>query len=210
MQRLSFAGRFVSLRKGVGLMLLAIAYIPASEAQEALKPKVHRKDSGWKLSVISDVMPGKVGRNLRTEIEDERLVCRSPSDVPLLEIPLKTITQVTRDTEKDYRVSRWLMMAATQPSREHHTFGSKEHREQLKARVGLTLTAMIAALFPSHKEAVHVTWSDEEGTHYALFYLGRSEGRAMLARIKQETGLEPRDLENERKAEKKRLKALHH
>ena len=140
--------------------------------------------------------------------QEARLVCRSSTDVPLIEIPLQTITQFSRGTEKDYQISRWLMKAATQPSTEYDRIGSKEYREELKARAGLTIIAMIASLFSSHKEVVHASWTDEEGTHFALFYLGRREGRAMLAEIKKQTGLEPRDLEKERKAEEKRLKAL--
>jgi hypothetical protein len=210
MQGFSFAGSCASVRPVIAVIILAAVTwaSSAAKAQEVSKQTVQRKTNRWKLSVISDAMPEKFGKDVRTEIEEARLVCRSSTDVPLIEIPLQTITQFTRDTEKDYRISRWLMKAATQPSTVYHRIGSKEYREELKARAGLTIIAMIASLFPSHKEVVHVSWTDEEGTHFALFYLGRREGRAMLAEIKKQTGLEPRDLEKERKAEEKRLKAL--
>ncbi len=67
---------------------------------------------------------------------------------------------------------------------------------------------MFASLFPSHKEVVRLSWTDAQGQHDADFYLGRTEGRALLAEIKKQTGLEPRDLEKERKEEKKKLKSL--
>lgn len=208
MQRYSFVGRFLNLCAGVGVMILAAAFCtPVAGAQGDLQPKVQRKNMGWKLSVVSDALTEKIQENVRTEIEEDRLVSRS-ADVPILEIPLKSITQFTRDTEEDYKVSQFFMSAATRPSIEHHAFGSKKHREELKSRAGLTIIAMIASLFPSHKEVVHVSWTDEEGAHFALFYLGRTEGRAMLAEIKKRTGLVPRDLEKERKQEEKRLKML--
>jgi hypothetical protein len=208
MQRYPIAGRFMNLRAGVGMMILAVAFCsPGAGAQGNLKPKVQRKNASWKLRVVSDAMTEKIRKDVRTEIEEDRLVTRS-ADVPILEIPLKSIAQFTRDTEEDYKVSQFFMSAATKPSIEHHTFGSKKHREELKSRAGLEIIAMIASLFPSHKEVLHVSWTDEEGTHFALFYLGREEGRAMLAEIKKQTGLEPRDLEKERKQEEKRLKML--
>jgi hypothetical protein len=208
MQRYPIAVRFMNLRAGVAVMILAVAFCtPGAGAQGNLKPKVQRKNMGWKLSVVSDAMTEKIRKDVRTEIEEDRLVTRS-ADVPILEIPLKSIAQFTRDTEEDYKVSQFFMSAATKPSIEHHTFGSKKHREELKSRAGLAMIAMIASLFPSHKEVLHVSWTDEEGTHFALFYLGREEGRSMLAEIKKQTGLVPRDLEKERKEEEKRPKML--
>ena len=118
------------------------------------------------------------------------------------------MTEISRDDDKDYAVSRWLMNAATQRSSEHHPFGSRAYREGLEARLGLALLSMFASLFPSHKEMVRLRWTDAQGQHDADFYLRRTEGRALLGEIKKQTGLEPRDLEKERKEEEKRLKAL--
>ena len=46
---------------------------------------------------------------------------------------------------------------------------------------------------------VWLSWADETGEHDAQLYMERSRGRVMLQRLQQETGLEPRDLEKERK-----------
>jgi len=192
---------------GVAVMAASSWLGGAAEAQEESKRKVQRKERSWKLSAVSEVLPGKIGKKLTARIEGETFVCRS-SDVPLLEIPLKTVTEVSRDDDKDYAVSRWLMNAAAERSNEHHRFGSRAHREDLEAALGLSLLSMFASLFPSHKEMVRLRWTDAQGQHDADFYLGRTEGQALLVEIKKQTGLEPRDLEKERKEEKKRLKSL--
>jgi hypothetical protein len=182
-------------------------FCAAAEAQEESKRKVQKKERSWKLSVVSELVPGKIGKKLTARIEGDTFVCRS-SDVPLLEIPLKTVTEISRDDDKDYAASRWLMNAATQRSDGHHRYGSRAYREDLEASLGLAFLSMIASLFPSHKEVVRLRWTDAQGQHNADFYLGRTEGRALLMEITKLTGLEPRDLEKERKEQEKRLKSL--
>src|SRR5882672_4672789 len=193
---------------GVAVMAESSWLCAAAEAQEESKRKVQRKERSWKLSVVSEAVPGKIGKKLTARIEGDTFVCRS-SDVPLLEIPWKTVTEISRDDDKDYAVSQWLMNAAAQRSSEHHRFGSRAYREDLEASLGLSLLSMFASLFLSHKEVVRLRWTDAQGQHAADFYLGRTDGRALLVEIKKQTGLEPpRDLEKERKEEEKRLKAL--
>jgi len=201
------SGIRVQASVGVAVMAASSWLCAAAEAQEESKRKVQRKERSWKLSVVSEVVPGKIGKKLTARIEGDMFVCRS-SDVPLLEIPLKTVTEISRDDEKDYAASRWLMNAAAQRSSEHHRFGGRAYREDLEASLGLALLSMLASLFPSHKEVVRLSWTDAQGQHDADFYLGRTEGRALLGEIKKQTGLEPRDLEKERKEEEKRLKSL--
>ena len=46
---------------------------------------------------------------------------------------MKTVTEISRDEDKDYAVSRWLMNAAAERSNEHHRFGSRAYREDLEA-----------------------------------------------------------------------------
>lgn len=197
------------MHASVGVMMLAAACsmaVPAA-AQDSAKRNDKQKDKGWKLNAVSAAIPGKLAVKLRAKIEDDHLICRDKNSA-VLEIPLKTITEISRDSEKDYPVSRWLMAAATHPSSERHRIGSKQYREDLEARLGLSLFAMFATLFPSHKEVVWLSWTDEAGAHDAEFHLGHTEGQALLAELKKQTGREPRDLEKERKAEEKRLKAL--
>jgi hypothetical protein len=192
---------------GVAVMAVSSWLGAAAEAQEESKRKVQKKERNWKLTVVSEVVPGKIGTKLTARIEGDMFVCGSP-DVPLFEIPLKTVTEISRDDDKDYAASRWLMNAARQRPDEHHPFGSKAYREDLEARMGLTLLGMFASLFPTHKEVIRLRWTDAQGQHDADFYLERTEGRALLVEIKKQTGLEPRDLEKERKEEEKRLKSL--
>jgi hypothetical protein len=155
-------------------------------------------DQGWKLSVISAALPDRIANKIDGKIEDQKLVCQA-SDSILLEVPLKSITHVSRDTAKDYPASRWLMAVATQPSSRHPVIGSRQYREEVKARLVLGLFAMIARLFPKRNEVVRLSWMTDEGPMDAIFLMGRSQGRAMLAAIKKETGLEAQDLEQERK-----------
>ena len=91
-------------------------------------------------------------RNKAHSQDRGRHVCLPVFRCPLLEIPLKTVTEISRDDHKDYAVSRWLMNAATQRSSEHHRFGSRAHREDLEASLGLALLSTIASLFPSHRK----------------------------------------------------------
>jgi hypothetical protein len=201
------SGIRVQASVGVAVMAASSWLGAAAETQEESKRKVQRKERSWKLSVVSELVPGKFGKKLTAGIEGDMFVCRS-SDVPLLEIPLKTVTEISRDDEKDYAASRWLMNAAAERANEHHRFGSRAYREDLEASIGLSLLSMLASLFPSHKEVVRLRWTDAQGQHDADFYLGRTEGRALLVEIKKLTGLETRDLEKERKEQEKRLKAL--
>ncbi len=124
----------IRVRASVGVAVMAASswLCAAAEAQEESKRKVQRKERSWKLSVVSEAVPGKIGKKLAARIEGDTFVCRS-SDVPLLEIPLKTVTEISRDDDKDYAVSRWLMNAAAERSNEHHRFGSRAYREDLEA-----------------------------------------------------------------------------
>jgi hypothetical protein len=201
------SGIRVQASVGVAVMAASSWLCASAEAQEESKRKVQKKERSWKLSVVSELVPGKIGKKLTARIEGDTFVCRS-SDVPLLEIPLKTVTEISRDDDKDYAASRYLMNAATQRSDEHHRYGSRAYREDLEASLGLAFLSMIASLFPSHKEVVRLRWTDAQGQHDADFYLGRTEGRALLMEITKLTGLEPRDLEKERKEQEKRLKSL--
>jgi len=199
----------IRVHGSLGIMVMAAASCMCVAAAEQVetKRKIQQKEKGWRLSVISEALPGKVGTKLRLNIEENQIVCRSEGSA-VLEIPLQAISQVSRDTDKDYPASRFLMAAATRPSEKRHRFGSKAHREELEARAGLVMLSFLASLFPTHKELVRVTWTDEGAAHDADLYLGRTEGQALLAEIKKQTGLEVRDLEKERKEMEKEIKAL--
>jgi len=193
------------LKRGMSAGVVALGLVscisPVGNPHERAKRQLQR-DSVWKLSVISAGLPDKIATKIQGKIKEEKLVCWSRDSV-LLEIPLKEITQVTRDTDKDYPAFRWLMKVATQPSPEHHAFGSRRYRDELAARMTLGMFALFAGLFPSRKEVVRLSWTDDEGLHDAEFL-------TMLAAIKKETGLEPWDLAKERKEENKRRKSLQH
>src|SRR6266404_6944839 len=94
----------IRVRASVGVAVMAASSWlgAAAEAQEESKRKVQRKERSWKLSVVSEAVPGKIGKKLTARIEGDTFVCRS-SDVPLLEIPLKTVTEISRDDDKDLR-----------------------------------------------------------------------------------------------------------
>jgi hypothetical protein len=192
---------------GATLLAVACSIVLPACSQVQSTGKLQKTDGGWQLSVISGALPEKTAKGILGRIEDERFVCRN-SDSVVLEVPLKSITEITRDTAKDYPASRWLMAVATQPSDTHPVIGSRQYREELKARAVLGLLAMVAGLFPRHKEVLRIRWAGEEGQQDAIFLMGRSQGRAMLAALKKETGLDPHDLEQERKKEAKRAKFL--
>jgi hypothetical protein len=179
----------------------------AVSAQEEPKRALSKNGKGWKVNVISDQFAEKAMVNLQAKVEEDRLVCLSGGSVAL-EVPLKGISRMSRDTVKDYPVANFLMEAATQPSSERRRFGSKKYREEMAARATLMGFAFFALLFPKHKEEVHVFWIDEEGEHGAEFLMGRKEGRAMLQKLQQETGVKPRDLEKERKDFERKRKEL--
>lgn len=190
----------IKLGASVGAMVLAAAASMPISAQthEQSNHKFQKADRGWKVSVISAALPEKTATKIHGKIENEKFVCWTPDSI-LFEVPLRSITQVSRDTDKDYTVSRLLMAAATHPSGRRPIIGSRRYREELKGRMALGLFAMIAGLFPTRKEVVRITWTSEAGQQDAIILMGRSEGRAMLAAIRKETGLEPQDLEQERK-----------
>src|SRR6266852_7332419 len=108
----------IRVRASVGVAVMAASswLSAAAEAQEESKRKVQRKERSWKLSVVSEVLPGKIGTKLTARIEGDTFVCRS-SDVPLLEIPLKTVTEISRDDHKDNSVPRGLWNASTHRAR---------------------------------------------------------------------------------------------
>jgi hypothetical protein len=66
---------------GVAVMAASSWLGAAAEAQEESKRKVQRKEHSWKLSAVSEVLPGKIGTKLTARIEGDTFVCRS-SDVP--------------------------------------------------------------------------------------------------------------------------------
>lgn len=171
---------------------------PAGHAQEEPRHKLQKNEKGWQVNVISAVLPETQQAKLQAKIEEDRLVC-STAGSAVLEIPLDAITRITRDTAKDYPAAEFLMGAALRPSTERHRFGSREYREEMAARAMLGGFAFLGLLFPRHKEVVTVFWQDDEGEHGAEFRLGRKQGRLMLQRLREESGVEPRDLEKERK-----------
>ena len=199
----------IKLGASVGaIVIAAAASMPISaQTQEQSNHKFQKADRGWKVSVISAALPEKIASKIHGKIENGKFVCWTPDSV-LLEVPLNSITQVSRDTDKDYAVSRLLMTAATHPSGRRPIIGSRRYREELKGRMALGFFAMIAGLFPTRKEVVRITWTSETGQLDAIVLMGRSEGRAMLAAIRKETGLEPQDLEQERKKQDEWTRSL--
>lgn len=190
------------------LIAAAVFWTPCAVAgQEEQKRSVQKKEPSWKVNVISDQFAEKAMVKLQAKIAEDRLVCLSGGSA-VLEVPLKSISRISRDTVKDYPAADFLMGAATQPSSERRRFGSKKYREEMAARATLVGFAFLAMLFPRHKEEVHLFWIDEEGEHDAEFLMGRKEGRAMLQKLQQETGVKVRDLEKERKEFEKRRKEL--
>lgn len=200
-------------RTGVdGTLTLIIGFAMASMslpvcAEDEPKHNLQKNQAAWKVNVVSELFPEKAREKLQAKIEKGQLVCRS-RDSAVLEIPLNAITRVTRDSAKEYPAAEFLMAAAMQPSRERHRFGTKEYRDEMKARAMLGAFAFVGLLFPKHKEVVLVSWKEEDGEHNAEFRMGRKEGRAMLQKLQQETGMEPRDLEKERKDFEKRMKEI--
>src|SRR5215467_14453324 len=170
----------------------------AVSAQESPKGDLRDDRKGWKVNVVSELFPEKQMLKLQARVEGAWLVCRS-SGSAVLEIPLNEITRMSRDEAKDYPVAGFLMGVATQPSSERHRFGSKKYRDEMAARMTLGGIAIFTLLFPRHKEQVHVFWTDEEGEHGAEFLMGRKEGRAMVRKLEEETGVKTRDAEKERK-----------
>ena len=181
------------------LIAAAVFCVPrAVTGQEEQKRNVQRKEPSWKVNVISELLPETVLVKLQAKIEGDRLVCLSGGSA-VLEVPLKSISRMSRDTVKDYPAANFLMGMATQPSSERRRFGTKKYRDEMAARATLVGFAFLALLFPRHKEDVQVFWIDEDGEHGAEFLMGRKEGRAMLQRLQQETGVKARDLEQDRK-----------
>lgn len=208
MKRTKQAGR-TRLYRTLSLILAATALLMplAMSAQEEPKRALLTNGKSWKVNVVSESFPEKQMLKLQARIEGDQLVCRSHGS-PILQIPLYAITRMSRDSAKDYPVAEFLMGVATQPSSERHRFGSKKYREEMAARMTLGGIAIFTLLFPRHKEDVHLFWTDEDGEHGAEFLMGRKEGRAMLQKLQNETGLKPRDLEEERKGYGRRRKEL--
>jgi len=197
-----------SLVYGTIALMIAITISLMSHvvaAQEKPNRDLQKEKVVWKMSVISAELPERVQLKLRAEIEEDRLVCRS-ADSAVLEIPLTAITRITRDSTKEYPIAAFFAGLATHPSVEHHLVGTKEYRDEMKARATLAAIAFVGLLFPKHKEAVLVAWTDELGEHYAEFHMGRKLGRTMLKELQRQTGLEPQDLEMERKRFERELR----
>ena len=197
------------VNRSLAVILAATALGPplAVRAQEGPKRSLPKSEKAWKVNVLSEVFPQRLAVKLRARIEEDRLVCFSGDSV-VLEVPLKAISRMSRDTAKDYPAAEFLMRAATQPSIERRSFGSKEYGQEIAARAMLGGLAFFALLFPRHKEEVHVFWIDEGGEHGAEFLMGRREGHVMLQKLQQETGVKARDLEKERKDYERRRKEL--
>lgn len=179
----------------------------AVRAQDEPKQTLPKNGKGWKVNAVSELFPDKVMAKMQARIEGDWLVCRSGDSV-VLDVPLKAISRMSRDTFKDYPAAEFLRGAAMQPSGERARFGSKRYREEMAARAMLGGFAFFALRFPRHKEEVHVFWLDEEGEHGAQFLMGRKEGRAMLQKLETETGMKARDAEKERKDYEERTKEL--
>jgi len=184
------------LARAIVMVLLGMPL--ATRGQQEQKPPAQKNDAAWKANAMSAAFPEEIKRNLRVTIEGEKLTCHS-GDSTILDVPLRAISRITRDGVKEYPATEFLMHLATMPSSEHHTFGTKEYRDEMAGRVALGVFALGGLLFPKHKEMVLVSWKDESGEHDAEFHLEPKQGRAMLEKLQQETGLKPRDLEKERK-----------
>jgi hypothetical protein len=199
---------FQSLVYGTMTLITAVTISLMSQvvaAQDKPNRGLQKEKVVWKVSVISAELPERVRLKLQAEVEEDRLVCRS-ADSAVLEIPLTAITRITRDSTKEYPMAEFFAGLATHPSIEHHLVGTKEYRDEMKARATLAAIAFVGLLFPKHKEAVLVAWTDELGEHYAEFHIGRKQGRTMLKELQKQTGLEPQDLEMERKRFEKELR----
>jgi len=192
---------------GTLLLIAASATLSRAQDQEHVKRSAKKNDKGWKLSVISAILPDNMAPKAFGRIEKGTLALQV-RDTPVLELPLKSITRITRDTTTDYPAANFMMSVATRPSVEEHRFSSKAYRDEMKARAALGAMSFIGLLFPRHREMVSVSWTDDTGEHDAQLYLGQPEGRAMLKKLQEETGLEPRDLEKERKAMKEAIREL--
>jgi hypothetical protein len=189
------------------VILISVLCVSAS-AQHKESPPDHEDHSKWKANVISALFPETRKANVEVSIEDGTVTCRE-TGWRVLVVPLNGITGVARDTGNDYPAADFLMGAATAPSTEHHVFGTRKYQEEMAARVALGGFAFLGLLFPRHREVVRVSWKDENGEHDAEFRMGRKQGRAMIRKLRSETGLEPRDLEQERRdieAAKKELR----
>src|SRR5262249_27503350 len=149
--------RALQAKWGIGAMLVASILLFASylfsaaQDQEAIKVEKKTKDSGWKLTAVSALMPDGAAAKARGRIEEGNLVLQS-SDFMILEVPLKGITRITRDVTTDYPVAGFIMQLATRPSSEHHRFGSKEYRNEMAARAILGAISFFGLLFPRHRE----------------------------------------------------------
>lgn len=177
---------------------IGLLWVPRTIAQDDPKRIQSQHEQGWSAAVVSGLFPATKTDKVKARIEQDQLVCRSTGS-SVLEIPLKSISRVCRDTTKDYPIAQFLMTAAVQPSTNPPTFGSREFREQMAARATLGALAFVGLLFPRHKDEIYLSWTDEDGEHGAVFLMGRKDGCAMLKRLKQETGIEVRNLEKERK-----------
>jgi len=186
---------------------IAILWVPNTIAQDDPKRVQPQYEQGWSANVVSGLFPATKAEKVKVRIEEDQLVCRSTGST-VLEIPLKSITRVSRDTTKDYPITQFLMGVALQPSATPPSFGSRKYREEAAARVTLGVLAFFALLFPRHKDEIYLSWSNEDGEHSTVFLMGRKEGHAMFERLKQETDIEVRDLEKERKAYEKRMREL--
>ena len=191
------------------IIAVAILWGPHTNAQDEPKSVLPKDEKGWTANLVSGLFPGTKTEKVKARIEDGQLVCRSDASA-ILEIPLKSITRVSRDTTKDYPAAQFLVGAALQPSIQRPRFGSRRYREEAAARATLGALAFSALLFPRHKDEIYLSWTDDDGEHGAGFLMGRKEGHAMLERLKQQTGIEARDLEKERKAYEKRMRESRH
>ena len=70
----------IRVRASVGVAVMAASswLCAAAEAQEESKRKVQRKERSWKLSVVSEAVPGKIGKKLTARIEGTRLSAGLP------------------------------------------------------------------------------------------------------------------------------------
>ena len=182
-------------------------WTPSTGAQDQTKQMLTSNDKAWQVHVVSELLPEKGMAGLRAMIEQGQIVCRLV-DSAVLEIPLKSITRASRDTVKNYPAAEFLMGVATRPSDNPPLFGTRRYRDEAAARLTLGAFAFVGLLFPRHKDEIHVFWTDEDGEHGAEFLMGRKEGHAMLERLKQESVIEVRDLEKERKVFEKRREQL--
>ena len=196
-------GNVITKSTGLGaisgvILFLTSVFCASSSAQQKENGAAHEDRNGWEASVVSALFPEKRKANVEVSIDGGRLFCRE-NGWRVLVVPLNDVTGITRDTGSKYPAAEFLMGAAKAPSSEHHVFGTRKYREEMAGRVALGGLAFLGLLFPKHQEVVRVSWKDESGEHDAEFRIGRKQGRAMIRKLRTETGLEPRDMEQERR-----------